>query len=177
MIEFLAETKEQWREWLKKNHKKQNNVFLIKYKKHTGKPYLTNRDAMDEALCFGWIDTTIKRIDDEQYGQTFVKRNKNSRWSRNTLSRAKRLIKEGRMTPEGLKIYKEGLKKPVIDLDLPKNPDTPDDLKTELEKKNLLDTFNTWAPSKRKIYIHMYVRAKREETKKKRIKEIIDLLK
>lgn len=94
MMEFIAKNREDWRNWLKKNHLEETKVILIKYKKHTGKSSITNREAMEEAICFGWIDTTVKRIDDEKYSQTFVKRNKNSKWSINTLSYGKELLKK-----------------------------------------------------------------------------------
>ena len=169
-----AKNRKEWREWFKKNHRKESKVYLILYKKHTKKPTLNKREAMDGAICFGWIDTTIKRVDDERYTQCFVKRNKNSRWSNNTLSYAKRLIKEKRMTQAGLKMYKEGLKKQTIDHNLPKNPKTPDDLKKELEKnKESKKNFNNFAPSYKRFYIYWIERAKRKETRNKRIKEVV----
>ncbi|MEK6819504.1 MAG: hypothetical protein AABY10_06255, partial [Nanoarchaeota archaeon] len=133
---FHAKSREEWRNWLEKNGDKEKKVALIKYKKHTGKPSLTHKESMEEAICFGWIDTTIKRLDEERYIRHFVKRNKNSRWSNATLSYARNLIKQKKMTPEGLKFYKEGLKKPVIDHGLPRNPETPKELIKELEKNN-----------------------------------------
>ena len=91
---IYAKNRKQWGAWLRKNHKKENKVNLIKYKKHTGKPSLTPKEAMEEAICFGWIDTTVNRLDEERYMQRFSKRSKNSRWSKNTLSYAKKLIEE-----------------------------------------------------------------------------------
>jgi len=61
-----------WRVWLKKNHNKKNEIWLIFYKKHTGKPRLPYEDAVEEALCFGWIDSTVKRIDENKYAQRFT---------------------------------------------------------------------------------------------------------
>ena len=81
------------------------------------------------------------------------------------------------MTSEGLKYYKLGLKKKPIDHDLPKNPSTPLILKSALTKKNLLEKFNSLAPSTRRLYIYSIERAKKPETKEKRIKEVIKLLK
>ena len=167
-------SRKEWRQWLQKNHKKESKVFLIKYKKHTKKPTITHREAMDEAICFGWIDTTAKRLDDKRYGNHFVKRNESSRWSSNTLKYAERLIKEGRMSEAGLKMYKEGLKKPVIDHGLPRNPEAPKDLKEALEKdKKAKENFNNFAPSYKRVYIYWVERAKRKETRIKRIKETV----
>jgi len=172
-ILIYLKNKHEWREWLAKNHLKESKVRLIKYKKHTKQPTLTNIEAMHEAICFGWIDTTVKKIDDNRYSQCFVRRNNKSRWSLNTLSYAKQLIKEGRMMPLGLKYYKEGLKKPVIDHNIPKNAPIPLALKKELIKNNLFDEFIKLAPSYRRMHIVWLSRAKMPETKLKRIKLII----
>src|SRR5438105_15579910 len=110
--------KKEWRQWLRKNHKKEKSVAVIKYKKHTGKPSLSHKESIEEAISFGWIDTTIKRLDENRYLRNFSKRGANSRWSTATLGYAKQLIKEKRMSPEGLKYYLEGLKKPTLDAGL-----------------------------------------------------------
>ncbi len=164
----------EWRKWLEKNHKKEKKINLIKYKKHTGKPSLSHKESMEEAICSGWIDTTVKKLDEDRYRRTFVRRSKNSRWSSATLGYAKQLIKEGKMSPEGLRFYKEGLTKPTIDHNLPRNPDTPLDLKKELEKHpNALDNFNNFAPSYKRTYIYWLEGAKRPETRAKRIAIIL----
>jgi len=103
--------KEDFRNWLLQNYDKEKKVELIVHKKHTKKPFPSHRELLEEAICFGWVDTTIKRLDENRFIRTFVKRNKNSRWSENTLSYAKKLIKEKRMMPPGLLFYKEGLRK------------------------------------------------------------------
>lgn len=165
---FYPKTTEDWRAWLEKNHQNEASINVIFYKRHTGKPTLTYRLAMLEAICFGWIDTTRKRRDEETYTITFVKRNNKSRWSNNTLSYAEQLIKEGRMAPAGLQRYNEGKQKPVIDHGLGKNPDVPEELQTELKKsKKAQAFFDTLAPSYRRIYIIMVARPKLEATRKK----------
>jgi uncharacterized protein YdeI (YjbR/CyaY-like superfamily) len=169
-----AKNSKEWRNWLKRNHRKENKVRLILYKKHTNKPSIGKVKAMKDAICFGWIDTTMNRMDDERYIQTFVKRKKNANWSRNTLSYAKKLIKEKKMTPEGLKAYKLGLKKMPHDKDLPKNPRTPRDLMEALKKnKKAKENWNNFALSYKKAYIYWIIRAKRKETREKRIKEVV----
>ena len=91
---FHPKSRKEWRDWLIKNHKKEKTIFLVKYKKHTNKPSISHNEAMEEAICCGWIDTTVKKLDDERYGNHFVKRNEKSRWSKNTLSYAKKMVKE-----------------------------------------------------------------------------------
>ncbi len=163
-----------WRKWLE-NNPGETRVRVIRYKKHTKKRSPNYQELLDEAICFGWIDTTMNRIDDERYATTFVKRKSTASWSKNTLSYAKRLIEEGRMTAPGLKAYKLGLKKKPIDHGLPKHPDTPVDLKKALAKnKKAEENFNKFSPSARKPYIYRILRAKRPETREKRIKEVVE---
>jgi len=104
MKTFYAKSLEDWRSWLYKNHLKEDKVLLIKDKKHTGKPIIHNMDSMKTAISFGWIDTTIKRIDENQYAITYMKRNKNSKWSINTLSYGKELLEKGLMSQFGMNL-------------------------------------------------------------------------
>jgi uncharacterized protein YdeI (YjbR/CyaY-like superfamily) len=165
----------EWRKWLEENHDKETKIYVIKYKRHTGKPTISHQESMDEAICFGWIDTTINRLDDERYMRCFARRNKNSKWSSATIKYAQRLIKEGKMAPAGLKMYKEGLKKPLIDAGLSKNPDVPADLKKALEKnKQALKFFDSLAPSYRRSYIYWVARVKGEDTRKRVIKQVVE---
>ncbi len=108
--EVYAGTTKEWRSWLKKNHKKEKTVKLIVYKNHTGKPYMTHNQAMCEAICFGWIDTTIKKLDEDRFIRTFVRRTEKSKWGKNTLKYARELIKKKKMSVFGLKMYKLGKK-------------------------------------------------------------------
>ena len=102
-MQINISSRKQWRNWLEKNHAKESKVSIILHKKHTGKPSITHKESMEEAICFGWIDTTLKRLDEDTYQRTFVKRNDKSKWSQNTLRYGKELIKEGLMTNAGLK--------------------------------------------------------------------------
>tara|TARA_Y100000034_G_scaffold69742_1_gene84165 strand:- start:1322 stop:1933 length:612 start_codon:yes stop_codon:yes gene_type:complete len=165
---------EDFRNWLKKNHKKERKIEIILDKRHTGKPAPTHKELMEEAICFGWIDTIIKKIDNETYLRTFVKRNEKSKWSNNTLSYAKDLIKRKVMTPEGLKFYKLGLKILPHDHNIPKNPEMPEELKITLDKnKKAKEIFNKYPPSKKKMLYKWSIHAKLPETKTKRINRII----
>jgi len=170
-------TRNDWRKWLKKNHKKESKVCIILNKKHTGKPTMSHKESMEEAICFGWIDTTIKKLDEDRYMRCFSKRTKNSRWSENTLRYAKDLKTKGLMSPFGLEMYEQGLSKPTHDSGVPKNPSTPEDLIKELERNSLSDIFDSLSPSTKKMYNRRLYSAKRQETRQKRIKEIIELLK
>ena len=96
-------------EWLEQNHETADEVYLGYWKKHTGKPTLTWSEAVDQALCFGWIDGRLNRIDDERHMQRFTPRRPNSNWSNVNVAKVERLIEEGLMRPAGLAAF--GLRK------------------------------------------------------------------
>ena len=165
---FYPKDRAAWRAWLQRYHDKEKMVYVIKCKKHTCIPSITHQESMDEAICFGWIDTTIKKLDDARYRRCFVRRNAKSRWSSATLKYARRLIKGGLMTPAGLEMYKQGLKKPVIDHGFSRNPEVPVELKQALDKHGpAAHFFSSLALSYRRVYIYAVLRAKRPETKQK----------
>lgn len=172
---IVVYTIEDWRNWLNKNHLKEKKVGLISFKKHTGKPSISHREAMHEAIAFGWIDTTLKRLDDERYVRHFVRRGDNANWSKNTLKYGKELFEAGRMSEHGIFRYKQGLKKKPHDYGIPDNPRMPLELKKELEKnEKAKKNFDSFSPSSKKMFYRMILRAKTSETKIKRIKEIVN---
>ena len=159
-----------FRKWLEENHKKEKKVATILHKRHTGKPAPTHRELMEEAICFGWIDTTIKRLDENTYLRYFTRRNEKSKWSDNTLSYAKDLIKQGKMTEEGLKFYKLGLQRPTHDHGIPKNPDMPEELKKALNKSKVAKkNFEVFPPSAKRMTYRWILHAKLPETRMKRV--------
>ncbi len=91
-----------WRTWLVKNHHSSTEIWLIYYKKHSGTPRIPYNDAVEEALCYGWIDSILKPIDDQCYAQRFSPRRRNSKLSEMNKERVRRLIKANRMTRFGL---------------------------------------------------------------------------
>ncbi len=166
--------RDDFRNWLQKNHNKETKVCIVLHKRHTGKPSPTHRELMEEAICFGWIDTTIKRLDENTYARNFSKRNLKSKWSDNTLSYAKQLIAKRKMTAEGLKYYHQGLQRPTHDQGIPKNPEMPAELKKALSKnKKAKENFNKYPPSTKRMLYRWLLHAKLPETKKKRIASIL----
>ena len=99
---FYSPDVEDWHAWLQANHLTSNQVWLIYYKKTTRLPSISYEDSVDEALCFGWIDIRVRRIDDERYAILFTPRRVKSHWSESNQQRVRKLIKEGRMTPAGM---------------------------------------------------------------------------
>ena len=173
--ELVAYTRGDFRTWLQKHHAKESKVTVVLHKRHTGKPAPTHRELLEEAICFGWIDTTIKRIDADRFARRFSRRNeKSSKWSDNTLGYAKRLIKEGKMTAEGLRFYKLGAARPTHDHGIPKNPDMPEDLKHALAKSGKSKAaFEKTAPSMKRTLYRWILRAKRAPTRAKRVKLVV----
>jgi uncharacterized protein YdeI (YjbR/CyaY-like superfamily) len=97
-----ASRRSQWRAWLKKNHKTQSEIWLVYPRKHTGRPRITYNDAVEEALCFGWIDSTVRSIDDEHFAQRFSVRRVGSKYSQANLERLRALAASGRVQPDVL---------------------------------------------------------------------------
>jgi uncharacterized protein YdeI (YjbR/CyaY-like superfamily) len=91
-------SREGWRAWLTQHYESESEVWLIFRRKHTGQPRISYDHAVEEALCFGWIDSVVKRIDDDKFTQKFTPRRVGSRWSALNVRRLRRLIEEGRMT-------------------------------------------------------------------------------
>ena len=98
---YLAD-RESWRAWLAEHHESEKDVWLIYYRKETGKPRIPYNDAVEEALCYGWIDSTVKGLDEERFAQRFSKRKKNSLLSQMNKERIRSLIARKKMTKAGL---------------------------------------------------------------------------
>src|SRR5687768_4464382 len=98
---FYAESRQHWREWLEENHDKSPSIWLIQYRMKSGVPTLSWSEAVDEALCFGWIDSTKRPIDNEKFMQFFTRRKPDSTWSKINKEKVERLIAEELMAPAG----------------------------------------------------------------------------
>ena len=172
--EITAYTAKDFHNWLKKHHKSEHKVRVILHKKHTGKTAPSHRQLIEEAICFGWIDTTIKRIDEDTFMRNFSKRNEGSKWSDNTLSYGKALIKAGRMQEQGIHFYKQGEAKPTHDHGIPKNPDMPIELKRALAKNAAAKkNFENVAPSMKRTLFRYILRGVQATTREKRVTQIV----
>ena len=171
--------RDEWRQWLEQNHDAAKEVWLIYYKKHTGKPRIPYDEAVEEALCYGWIDSIIKRIDDETFCQKFTPRKGTSQWSESNKKRVEKLIREGKMTEIGLAKIEAAKRtgkwdKPVTSRQEFEMP--PELVKALATNKEAGENFDKLAPSHRRQYVGWVASAKKKETRKKRIKEAIELL-
>lgn len=173
-------TREEWRGWLKWNHGRVKEIWLVFYKKHTGKPRIAYDDAVEEALCYGWIDSIVKKIDEERYAQKFTPRTNRLQWSDSNVARLKKLVAADRMTEAGLAVVNPALLKEAP----PAKPrprrctdQPPPWLKKALQRNRVAyRNFVALAPSYRRLYIAWISAAKREETRARRIEEAISLL-
>jgi uncharacterized protein YdeI (YjbR/CyaY-like superfamily) len=104
---LYAATAAAWRAWLKANHAVAKEVWLVLHKKHVTKPCVSLEEATQEAMCFGWVDSLQRRIDDEKHALRFTPRSKRSVWSESNKQRVAALIAQGRMTPAGLAAVEE----------------------------------------------------------------------
>lgn len=176
--ELYLTTRQEWHRWLEQNHSTVEEVWLIYYKKPSGKPRIPYVDAVEEALCFGWIDGKINKINDDYFVQRFTPRRQGSRWSKYNIERVQRLLKEGRMMPAGKKVYRKAMERPELIYENKTDgyPKTPDDLMVKFNKnKTAFKNFMNFSESSRRIYIEWLNSAKKPETRFRRIDRIIEL--
>jgi len=174
---FYPCTQADWREWLQENHLSKQAVWLIYYKKKSKTPSISWSEAVDEALCFGWIDSTAKPIDDEKYMQFFTKRKAKSVWSKINKDKVEKLIATGKMSQAGfesIEIAKENGSWTI--LDIVEELTIPEDLEDAFQaNKGSKDFFMSLSKSVRKAILQWLVLAKQQATRQKRINEIAEL--
>lgn len=170
---FYAESKAAWRQWLIENHETAQMVWLVHYKKSAKMPTLEWSDAVDEALCFGWIDSTRKTLDKDRFAQFFTRRKPRSVWSKINKEKIERLTAEGLMYPAGLaavEIAKQNGQWTLIDH--VEDMVMADDFAAALKEAGGMDFFESQSNSMKKQMFHWIATAKRPETRAKRIEEI-----
>jgi uncharacterized protein YdeI (YjbR/CyaY-like superfamily) len=169
--------RQQWRKWLQANHDKQESVWLIYHKKISKTPSMSWSDAVDEALCFGWIDSKRQAVDATTFRQFFGKRKARSLWSGINKAKVERLISEGLMTKAGLEAIENAKKNGSwTTLDAVEQLIIPADLDKALRKiKNAKNYFLSLSRSNKRIMLQWVALAKRPETRQKRIDEVAKL--
>ncbi|MDO8722797.1 MAG: YdeI/OmpD-associated family protein [Syntrophales bacterium] len=167
-----------WRAWLEANHDKSDGIWLAYYKKDSGKASVTYEEAVEEAICFGWIDSQVNAIDDERYMQRYTPRKQSSVWSESNKERVIKMVEQGRMTEFGMAAVLVAQKgghwddlKPVENLEVPPELETALEANPEAAGK-----FNGLSESHRKQYLYWIHSAKTDETRKKRVKKSVKML-
>ena len=169
-------TRAAWRKWLAKNHDQVREIWLVYPKKGSGEPRVEYNDAVEEALCFGWIDGMTKSLDETRYMQRFSPRRPKSNWSDSNRVRYARLLSEGRIAPPGLAKPPEETSRYVASYQ--RNGVVPAYIERALKKDKAAHA--KWLktpPSHRMKYVAWIDSAKREETRERRIAEAIRMLK
>lgn len=171
---FYPKTQKEWRQWLEKHHSKKQSVWLVTYVKSSEKPSVAWSDAVDEALCFGWIDSKKVKIDAETAHQFFSKRKAKSTWSKINKEKVTKLIEDGKMHQAGLDIIEIAKQNGSWTiLDSVEALEIPQDLEEALNQyQGAKDFFMGLSKSAKKLMLSSLVLAKRPETRQKRVDEI-----
>ncbi len=176
---FLARDRPEWSEWLRKNHSTKKEIWLVLYKKHVDKVSISYEDAVEEAICWGWIDGILKRIDHEKHTIRFSPRKRTSIWSESNLDRAERMIAMDRMRKPGLEIYEARDK----DRYAPSvkyrghEVEVPDYIeKIFREDGEVWERFSSFPASHKNQYIGWIDTAKREETRIRRAQKAREMI-
>ncbi|MFA7361324.1 MAG: YdeI/OmpD-associated family protein [Candidatus Kapaibacterium sp.] len=175
MSPVFFENQAEFRKWLKANHKKETELIVGFYKKDSGKFNMSWSDAVDEALCFGWIDSTRRSIDEISYCNRFTPRKKSSNWSAINIAKVEELMKAGKMMPAGLEAFsfRKEEKSKVYSFENDTIELSPF-LEREFKKhKAARDFFLKQAPSYQRIVVHWIMSAKKEETRFGRLEKMI----
>jgi uncharacterized protein YdeI (YjbR/CyaY-like superfamily) len=177
-VQLNVTEREDWRRWLLANHGSETEIWLVFHKRHTGAPSLAYEDAVEEALCFGWIDSIVRRVDGDRYIQKFTPRRKKSKWSELNKKRARKMIRRGRMAEPGLSKIKEA----KADGRWGKVKFRESPVRIPLELRNALkenskarETFDDYTPSYKKLLIGWIMSARKENTRLRRIHEVVEL--
>jgi uncharacterized protein YdeI (YjbR/CyaY-like superfamily) len=165
--QLLFADRDTFRKWLSRHHNDSQRVWLV-FGKAGKLKTLRPDEALEEAICFGWIDELIKSVDDTKYLKRFARRNKGSKWSERNKGIAEKLIKNGKMTEHGMKAIEEARKGGMWDM-----PKREPVLDTHIE--TLIKDIKM-PLSVRKVYAAFYLNAKKEETKIRRLQNIIERL-
>jgi uncharacterized protein YdeI (YjbR/CyaY-like superfamily) len=171
MQTVFAKDRAEWRRWLAKNFARTEEIWLVFHKKASGKQTVSYEHAVEEALCFGWIDGMKKKLDEECYAFRFTPRKPKSSWSKSNLQRVERLIADGKMMPPGLEAYTSGYVREVP----PMPTEMPKDLEERFRKQRAAwANYEKFPPGYRRMTAGWVASAKREETRIKRLEKLIE---
>ena len=166
----------EFRKWLETNHAKESELLIGFYKKGSGKASITYPEAVDEALCFGWIDGVRRRINDDAYVQRFSPRRAKSIWSNVNVRHVERLKKEGRMAPAGLKAYelKDPKRTGIYSFENRPRDLSPAYAKLFRSNKKAWEFFEKQPPGYKRLMIYRIMEGKQEETRQRRLAQLIE---
>jgi uncharacterized protein YdeI (YjbR/CyaY-like superfamily) len=172
-----VETREAWRAWLEAEHAASKGTWLVSWKQHTGRPAVGYDASVEEALCFGWVDSLVRKLDEDRSMLLFTPRKPTSNWSRPNKQRVERLIAEGRMTPAGLALVEEAKRRGTwTALDEVEDGVVPDDLAEAFDRHpGSREQWDGFPRGVRRGILEWILNAKRPETRAKRLEETASL--
>lgn len=168
--------REEWRKWLEENGSSEKEVWVVIYKKHSGRRGLQYQKAVEEAICFGWIDSKMQSIDTGKFRQRFSPRKKTSIWSKINKETAEKMIQRGKMAPAGFETINKAKAngKWSKAYSSRKAPAIPEDLeKALMENERAWMNFKEFSNSTKLRYIYWVNTAKKEETRQRRIRAVV----
>lgn len=173
---FYPTNRQEWRQWLLENHNKKQSIWLVHYNKKSNMPSVSWSEAVDEALCFGWIDSTRKSLDNDMFIQFFTKRKPRSVWSKINKEKIERLKQEGLLMPAGLESISIAQQNGTWNiLDDVEELEISEDLEMEFNtREGSKEYFLSLSKSVRKSMLQWIKLAKRPETRQKRIVELVE---
>ena len=174
MKTFEVRSRAEWRKWLGAHHDSESELWLVFQKRHTGRPTLAYEDAVDEALCFGWVDSLIKRLDDSRYARKFTPRKPDSKWSAINRKRYALLRSSGRLTAAGLARPPTNQRSEPARALPTRIP--PFMARAFKDHPTAWANFRALAPSHRRRFIAWVSFAQQQETKTRRLREAIELV-
>lgn len=174
---FYAPSQQEWRNWLADNHLSKDAIWLIIYKKNAGKPSVYYPEAVDEALCFGWIDSLPNKRDENSYYQFFSKRKLKSNWSKVNKLKVEKLLKQNKIMPQGIKMIEYAKQNGTWDaLNQVDELLVPQEMEALFaQNKVAKDNFNNFPPSTKRGILEWILNAKQQDTKLKRITQTVEL--
>ncbi len=172
-----AENRQAFRNWLRQNYQQKESIWLVFYKIKSGKPSISYHEAVEEALCFGWIDSKINGMDEERYKQIFSPRKPKSPWSRTNKQRLEKLFRENKMTEAGIAAVEVAKQNGYWEiLDDVENLIMPNDLQLAFsENETAQKYYETFSASAKKAILWWIKSAKRSETRSNRITKTVEL--
>lgn len=172
---FTPTERDDWRRWLAENGSHEKEVWLVYFRKESGRPTIAYEDSVEDALCFGWVDSLIQKIDENSYARKFTCRTNTQKWSASNLRRMQKMITEGRMTDAGLAVID-----PVIltlspaDLERPDDEDAFEAVRHMLQEHALAwQNFCNMASSHQRRYLGWISAAKQQTTRERRVAEAV----
>lgn len=166
-----------FRTWLEKNHDKASEIWVGFYKKGSGKPSITMQESVDEALCFGWIDSVRRGVNDTSYANRFTKRKTRSTWSAINIGRAKELISLGRMQPAGLKAFEQRTddRSAIYSYEQRQSAELGSVFEKQFRaNRKAWKFFRAQAPWYQRVAAFWVVSAKKDDTRMKRLTRLIE---